>query len=207
MLISNIKGKYQPASGDVMASIEIADADINNITIKNANEQIECYSTDVNVLNHFYSKYFVGRAILLRQPVIEEKDGSYLLVFAYYDSAGNETRVEMPAIAKGDVDFTSNTFVGYARKFEGVLTFVIVGNNVSEQPVDVDFVENSNCVYFVDNTIMAQNAVTIEVYDLNGRVVATSNSDQINISALNRGIYVVRSVYVDGTYQVTKVIK
>ena len=207
MLISNIKGKYQPASGDVMASIEIADADINNITIKNANEQIECYSTDVNVLNHFYSKYFVGRAILLRQPVIEEKDGSYLLVFAYYDSAGNETRVEMPAIAKGDVDFTSNTFVGYARKFEGVLTFVIVGNNVSEQPVDVDFVENSNQVYFVDNTIIALNVVKVEVYDINGRVVASSNSDQINISALNRGIYVVRSVYVDGTYQVTKVIK
>jgi hypothetical protein len=54
---------------------------------------------------------------------------------------------------------------------------------------------------------MAQNATTIEVYDINGRVVASSNSDQINISALNRGIYVVRSVYVDGTYQITKVIK
>ena len=207
MLITNIKGKYQPASGDVMASIEIADADVDNITIKNVNEQIECYSTDVNVLNYFYSKYFVGRAIMLRQPVIEERDGSYILVFAYYDSAGNETRVEMPAITKGDVDLTSKTFVGYARKFDGVLSFVIVGNDVPEQPVDVEFVENSNLVYLVNNIVMAQNATTIEVYDINGRVVASSNSDQINISALNRGIYVVRSVYVDGTYQITKVIK
>ena len=207
MLITNIKGKYQPASGDVMASVEIADADVDNITIKNVSEQIECYATDVNVLNYFYSKYFVGRAIMLRQPVIEERDGAYILVFAYYDSAGTETRVEMPAIAKGDVDFTSKTFVGYARKFDGVLTFVIVGNEIPEQPVDVEFVENSNLVYLIDNNIMAQNATTIEVYDINGRVVASSNSDQINVSALNRGIYLVRSVYVDGTYQITKVIK
>ena len=206
MLITNIKGKYQPASGDVMASIEITDTDVNNITIKNAS-QIECYSTDVNVLNYFYSKYFVGRAIMLRQPMIEEKDGSYTLVFVYYDSTGNETRVEMPAVVKGDVDFTSKTFVGYARKFDGVLSFVIVGNDVPEQPVAVETIETDNSIYVADGIIVVPNAVMVEVYDINGRVVASVNSEQVNISDLNRGIYIVRSFYSDGTYQVTKVIK
>ena len=207
MLITNIKGKYQPASGDILPSIEVADADINNITIKNTEQQVECYSTDVNVINYFYSKYFVGRALMLRQPTIEQNNGAYTLVFSYYDSAGTETRVEMPAVVKGEVDFTSDVYVGYARKFDGVLTFVIVGNDVPQQPVDVEFVENPSLVYLANNTIVAQNAIAIEVYDINGRVVVLANAEQINISDLNRGIYIVRSFYNDGTYQVTKVIK
>ena len=207
MLISNIKGKYQSASGDILPSIEVADADINNITIKNTEQQVECYSTDVNVINYFYSKYFVGRALMLRQPTIEQNNGAYTLVFSYYDSAGTETRVEMPAVVKGNVDFTSDVYVGYARKFDGVLTFVIVGNDVPQQPVDVEFVENPSLVYLANNTIVAQNAIAIEVYDINGRVVVLANAEQINISDLNRGIYIVRSFYNDGTYQVTKVIK
>ena len=38
MQITNIKGKYIPASGDILASIEIADTDIDNITIKNTSK-------------------------------------------------------------------------------------------------------------------------------------------------------------------------
>lgn len=207
MLITNIKGKYQPASGDILPCIEISDADINNITIKSTEQQVECYSTDVNVINYFYSKYFVGRALMLRQPTIEEKDGAYTLVFSYYDAAGTETRVEMPAVVKGEVDFTSNVFVGYARRFEGKLTFVIVGNDVPKQPVNVESLENTNIVYFANNTIIAPNATTIDVYDINGRVVATANTNQINITPLNKGMYLIRTLYLDGTQQITKIIK
>ena len=99
----------------------------------------------------------------------------------------------MPAVAKGDVDFTAKTFVGYARKFDGVLSFVIVGNDVPEQPVAVETIETDNSIYVADGIIVVPNAVMVEVYDINGRVVASVNFEQVNISDLNKGIYIVRS--------------
>lgn len=207
MLITNIKGKYQPAAGDVIASIEISDADIDNIIIKNDKQQIECYSTDVNVINHFYSKYFVGRALMLRKPTIEQNNQAYTLVFSYYDAAGIETRVEMPAVVKGEVDFTSDSFVGYVRKFDGKLTFVIVGNSVPDYPSDVEYTEENNIVFVNNGELFAPNATTIKVYDINGRVVTSADSQQINITSLNKGIYIVRSFYHNGTQQTTKIIK
>ncbi len=207
--ITNIKGKYSSSSSDVMTSIIIEDVDIDDIIEVDNSNLFVCRSTDINEINAFYDKYLEGNALLINDPGIQQKnDGGYVITFASYSGGSDKpTIVELPAILKGDIDLTSNKIVGYARKFGGVLTFVIVGNDVPEQPVDVEFVENSNIVYLVDNTIMAQNAATIEVYDINGRVVASSNSDQINISVLNKGIYIIRSVYADGTYQITKVIK
>ena len=207
MQITNIKGKYYNATGDVMPYILMAEEDINNITINNTDQPIDYYSTDINVLNHFYSKYFVGKAVMLRQPTIIENDGAYAFVFSYYDAAGTETRVVMPALFKAQIDINAKVFVGYARKFDGVLTFVVVGNEEPNQSVDVEQLENTNVVYFANNTVVALNASAIEVYDINGRQLAKANADQLNISALNKGIYIVRTYHIDGACQTTKVIK
>ena len=207
MQISNIKGKYYDASGDVMPSILITEEDINNVTISNTEQPIDYYSTDVNVINHFYSKYFVGKALMLRQPTILEKDGAYTFVFSYYDSSGNETRVVMPALFKGTIDLTAKIFIGYARKFNGVLTFVVVSTEEPDQSVDVDQFENLNVVYLAHNTIIACNTTSIEVYDINGRQLAKANAEQLDVTTLHRGIYIVRTHHLDGTTQITKIIK
>ena len=207
MQISSIKGKYYDASGDVMPSILITEEDINNVTISNTEQPIDYYSTDVNVINHFYSKYFEGKALMLRQPTILEKDGAYTFVFSYYDASGNETRVVMPALFKGTIDLTAKIFIGYARKFNGVLTFVVVSTEEPDQSVDVDQFENLNVVYLAHNTIIACNATSIEVYDINGRQLAEANAEQLDVTTLHRGIYIVRTHHLDGTTQITKIIK
>jgi hypothetical protein len=190
-----------------MSSILITEEDINNVAISNTEQPIDYYSTDVNVINHFYSKYFEGKALMLRQPTILEEDGAYTFVFSYYDSSGNETRVVMPALFKGTIDLTAKIFIGYARKFNGVLTFVVVSTKEPGQSVAVDQFENLNVVYFAHNTIIACNATSIEVYDINGRQLAKANAEQLDVTTLHRGIYIVRTHHLDGTTQITKIIK
>ena len=210
MVITNIKGKYTPASGDILASIEIADTDINNITIKNSNAGFECKVTDANVLKYFYGKYYVGEALAFRgQEIAANGDGTYTIYFRYYESGSEvEIVVELPAVAKGNIDIIKGELVGYARKFNGVLTFVIVGDEIPEKPVDVEEVVIARDVFMsATGELFAPEATAIMVYDINGRVVATTESSQLNISSLNRGVYLVRSVYCDGAIQTTKVIR
>ena len=210
MQITNIKGKYIPASGDILASIEIADTDIDNITIKNTNTSFECKVTDVNVLKYFYGKYYVGEALALRgQEISTNEDGTYSLYFRYYESGSEvETVVELPAIAKGNIDITKGELIGYARKFNGVLTFVIVGDEIPEKPVKVEDATISHDIFM--NTygeLFAPEATAITIFDIKGRVVATAETSYLNLSSLTKGIYLVRSIYEDGTTQITKIVK
>lgn len=209
MLITNIKGKYIPATGDILASIEITDTDIDNITIKNTNTSFDCKVTDVNVLKYFYGKYYVGEALAFRgQEMSTNEDGTYTLYFRYYESGSEvETVVELPAIAKGNIDITKGELVGYARKFNGVLTFVIVGDEIPNKVDMENTIVTRDVLMSAYGELFAPEASTLVVYDLNGRVVASAEASQLNISSLNRGIYLVRSIYEDGTSQITKVVK
>ena len=209
MLITNIKGKYIPATGDILASIEITETDIDNITIKNTNTGFDCKVTDVNVLKYFYGKYYVGEALAFRgQEISINEDGIYTLYFRYYESGSEvETVVELPAIAKGNIDITKGELVGYARKFNGVLTFVIVGDEIPNKVDMENTIVTRDVLMSAYGELFAPEASTLVVYDLNGRVVASAEASQLNISSLNRGIYLVRSIYEDGTSQITKVVK
>lgn len=210
MIITNIKGKYTPASGDNLPSIEIADTDIDNITIKNTNTGFECKVTDVNVLKYFYGKYYVGEALAFRgQEMSINEDGTYTLYFRYYESGSEvETVVELPAIAKNNIDITKEELVGYARKFEGVLTFVIVGTELPQNPVDVAPPTISHNIFIsATGELFAPEATTITIYNINGRIETKAQTSQLNISSLNKGIYIVRSVYTDGSVQTTKIVK
>lgn len=208
MLITNIKGKYHPSADDIIANIEILDEDLENIQVKEENHVIDYYSTDVNVINYFYSKYLEGKALMLRKPTILEKNGAYVFVFSYSDAEGNETVISLPVVTKGDIDITEDEFVGYVRKFDGVLTFVVVGNDASDTPVNIDDTKVEEGIFLsASKELYAPQAISIVVYDINGRVVTMTGASQINLSALNKGVYVVRATYVDGSYQIVKVIR
>ena len=208
MLITNIKGKYHPSADDIIANIEILDEDLENIQVKEENHVIDYYSTDVNVINYFYSKYLEGKALMLRKPTILEKNGAYVFVFSYSDAEGNETVISLPVVTKGDVDITEDEFVGYVRKFDGVLTFVVVGNDASDTPVNIDDTKVEEGIFLsASKELYAPQAISIVVYDINGRVMTMTGASQINLSALNKGVYVVRATYVDGSYQIVKVIR
>ncbi|MBO5728383.1 MAG: T9SS type A sorting domain-containing protein [Paludibacteraceae bacterium] len=218
MMISNIKGTYQPTNGDVMASIEITDADIEKIKIQSDDCGFTCRSTDINVVKHFYDKYLVGESLMLRGADIRESNGSYVIVFAYNDGV-NDVEVKVPAVAKGTIDFSKKLVVGYARKFNGVLTFVMVSDeepeytepelpNTPDPGVDVENVYAQHAIYIsAEGQLFAPEALTVSLYDVNGRLVVANESSVLNLTSCNRGVYLVRSTYADGSVQITKVVR
>jgi hypothetical protein len=226
MVITNIKGKYQPAKDDIIASIEIEDANIDNINVLAEDCGFTCRSTDINVVQHFYNKYLVGEALMLRGANIRENDGSYEIIFAYNDGV-NDVEVKVPAVAKGNIDFSKNLIVGYARKFDGKLTFVMVDDEapiytepeLPENPGSgdnpggdtgnaIDNIMAQHAIYLsVDGLLCAPEATNIAIYDANARLLMVNNAATINIAQLNRGVYIVRSTYADGSVQMTKIIR
>ena len=207
MLITNIKGKYYPASGDVLSCIEISDMDIANIVVKEEKVDFECRNSDANFINIFYDKYLEGEALVfVGANITESTSGDYVITFSYYEGS-TEQIITLPAIAKGNVDITKFELIGYARKFNGVLTFVIVGDRNSDK-VDV---ENEIMIRDVfissDGELFAPEAAELMVYDINGRVVAIAESSYLDLTSLNRGVYLVRSVYNDSTTQIIKIIR
>ncbi len=212
MLITNIKGKYQPASGNNLPAIEVSDVDIENISIIDENSSFECMVTDVNVINHFYGDYLVCEALSLRNPNVEETTDGYVIRFSYIIS-GSEKVVKLKAFAKGEVDFTKGELVGYARRINGNLVFIMIGEGTSDfpgdiHPTDVKSIVLDNDIFISANgELLAPHATSIAVYDINGRVVAKNEDSKINISALSSGVYVVYTIYADGSFQATKVIR
>lgn len=55
--------------------------------------------------------------------------------------------------------------------------------------------------------VVATGAVAVEVYDLNGRVVAAANAATVDAEALAQGVYVVRATYADGAVKAAKVVR
>ena len=206
-LITNIKGKYYPASGDILSCIEIADVDIANIVVKEENVDFECRNSDVNSLNIFYDKYLEGEALVFVAANIKKSEsGNYVITFSYYEGS-DEKIITLPAIAKGYVDIAKFELVGYARKFNGVLTFVMVGDQDSDK-VDIDDEVIIRDVFVSSNgELFAPEAIKLEVYDINGRILVVNESSQLNLSFLNKGVYLVRSIYNDTTTQITKIVR
>ena len=58
-----------------------------------------------------------------------------------------------------------------------------------------------------DGELFAPEAAELMVYDINGRVVAIAESSYLDLTSLNRGVYLVRSVYNDSTTQIIKIIR
>lgn len=55
--------------------------------------------------------------------------------------------------------------------------------------------------------VVADGAVEVVVYDLNGRTVATANAATVDAEGLAQGVYVVRATYADGEVKTAKVVR
>ena len=76
------------------------------------------------------------------------------------------------------------------------------------EPDDVENIHTKKDVYFTaDAQLIAPEALEISVYDVNGKLLIIEAKSTINLSTLNRGIYLVRSIYIDGSVQMTKIIR
>lgn len=62
-------------------------------------------------------------------------------------------------------------------------------------------------IYVANNVVYANDAVELSVYDINGRMVANVNADNVNVNGLANGVYVVRAIYADGAVAVAKVVR
>lgn len=57
------------------------------------------------------------------------------------------------------------------------------------------------------NQVVANGAVAVVVYDLNGRTVAAANAATVDANGLAQGVYVVRATYADGEVATAKVVR
>ena len=60
-------------------------------------------------------------------------------------------------------------------------------------PYDGTNTENifdNNIAYIQDNHLIAEGASSITIYNLNGQIIAQTDADNININALNNGVYI-----------------
>ena len=168
----------------------------------------------MNVINHFYGKYFAGEALVLRGADIRPAGDNFEIVFTYNDGV-NDVEVKLAAVAKGNIDITKKLAAGYVRKINGTLTFVMVSDvepkeNQSEQPgtsVAIDNAVAQHSVYVANDIICAPAAVALMLFDINGRLVASAEATSVNTSALQRGIYIVRAAYANGSVTTVKVAK
>lgn len=92
--------------------------------------------------------------------------------------------------------FTDGTSVYYAKKDFNMLQFDIT-------PSGINSVEAKKA-FSIKNNVISVNAETsgIQVYSLNGTLVATSNSKSLNISNLSAGSYIVKADKL-----ITKIVK
>ena len=129
-------------------------------------------------------------------------------VFAYNDGT-NDIEVVLPAVADEKIGLSNNTLWGYVRKFNGVLTFVIVdAEKKGGDLVGIDTSVVKHDVFMtINGELFAPEAAELMVYDINGRVVAIAESSYLDLTSLNRGVYLVRSVYNDSTTQIIKIIR
>ena len=208
MIMTNVIGKYLPATDNMIASIEISDVNLNDILIKDTDAGFTCRSTDINVIHNFYGKYLEGEALMLYSANLRRNGNNYEIVFAYNDGT-DDIEVVLPAVTYEKIGLSNNTLKGYVRKFDGVLTFVIV--DAEKKGGDLTGIDTSVVKHDVFMTIngelSAPEAIQLMVYDINGRILVVNESSQLNLSFLNRGVYLVHSIYVDGTTQITKIIR
>jgi hypothetical protein len=71
----------------------------------------------------------------------------------------------------------------------------------------VDAVVAEGTINMANNVIVANGAVEVAVYDVNGRTVAVVAGDTVDANAYAQGVYVVRATYANGAAAVAKVVR
>lgn len=95
--------------------------------------------------------------------------------------------------------------------------YINYSNLYTIQPRSVEDIDNAgvvgveaanNGIYLnAANQVVAEGAVAVVVYDLNGRTVAAANAAVVDAETLAQGVYVVRATYADGEVKTAKVVR
>lgn len=219
--VANIMGRfYEPHSltnqeeGYYWVTDEVAAESRMKITKKN-NEVIYTETTIAD-LNADKEKYAFD--------VIEIKDAEYFTDIQYVQGMPatrywfiqvNGTDTAKLQISEDTKNIAEKCEEGKKYTLRGGMDFNRFGFGFSmflfsaTETVDVNNVETgNNAVYMsAEKQIVAEEATAIEVFDIQGRRVMSANADRVNASALGQGVYIVRSMYENGTSQITKVIR
>lgn len=102
---------------------------------------------------------------------------------------------------RGIADFGS-------MNFNGILTIHPRSQEDINDALGVNGVEVVGGIYLdAANQVVANGAVAVVVYDLNGRTVAAANAATVDADGLAQGVYVVRATYADGEVATAKVVR
>ena len=139
----------------------------------------------------------------------------------------NEYGEEWPCLVQGtDTLFVVNNFAetwgveaGKTYDIVGIVDggYINYSNLYTIQPRSVEDIDNAgvvgveaanNGIYLnAANQVVAEGAVAVVVYDLNGRTVAAANAAVVDAETLAQGVYVVRATYADGEVKTAKVVR
>ena len=72
---------------------------------------------------------------------------------------------------------------------------------------DIENNQVINTISIQEDNLFAPNAIAINIYDINGKILKSAHSDNINISNLNHGIYIIKVTYNNNLIYTSKIIK
>ncbi|MEE1090825.1 MAG: T9SS type A sorting domain-containing protein, partial [Paludibacteraceae bacterium] len=72
---------------------------------------------------------------------------------------------------------------------------------------DIENNQVINTISIQEDNLFAPNAIAINIYDINGKILKSAHNDNINISNLNHGIYIIKVVYDNNSIYTSKIIK
>lgn len=72
---------------------------------------------------------------------------------------------------------------------------------------DIENNQVINTISIQEDNLFAPNAIAINIYDINGKILKSAHSDNINISNLNHGVYIIKVVYDNNSIYTSKIIK
>ena len=79
------------------------------------------------------------------------------------------------------------------------ISFVSVGSGLANQTI--------NTIYYNNNTLNLNNPGSIQVFDINGRlIVSRENVSTVDLSYISRGVYIAKAV-VEGKTEIIKFVK
>lgn len=72
---------------------------------------------------------------------------------------------------------------------------------------DIENNQVINTISIQEDNLFAPNAIAINIYDINGKILKSAHNDNINISNLNHGIYIIKVTYNNNLIYTSKIIK
>ena len=194
-----------------------AEPKAREITIPEFNAEV-AKATEGSLATELVSDLVVVRNVSYETGTMVDQWGDEVTVGYLVDEDGN--KLVLPGI--GTASFEARGLTTYERMdVRGIVdnggmnyndaSRVSLYPRSQEDIMDVTSVKgvevNSGIYVDAANQVVANGAVAVVVYDINGRTVATANAATVSIDALAQGVYVVRATYADNTVATAKVVR